>query len=171
MVKRVGRTNKGLARLTDDFKNVLDGALQIAAANIVEDLQKAGPYWTGFFSEVWEVKAGDTPVVANLTDPFPVRLNQPRSRPTSFPRIDVPPTPNLAGYTIGNRARYRLYAMDILPSKSGRGAYPAANLTADKNWFDRYVNTQLQRTLDRYISGAFRATNLSDTADPFKKFK
>ena len=158
MVKRVGRTNKGLARITDDFKAVLSGALELAAADIVQDLQQDGPYWSGFFSEVWEVKAGDTPIQANLTDPFKTTLKQPRTRPNKFPRIDVPPTPELAGYTIGNRALYRLYAMDILPSPSGRGA-PGARLTADKNWFDRYVNSRLQRTLDKNISGAFRAFN------------
>ena len=159
MVKRVGRTGKGLARITDDFKKVLSDSLEVAVADIVQDLQQDGPYWSGFFSEVWEVKAGDSPIQANLTDPLQVTLRQPRTRPSKFPRIDVPPTPELAGYTIGNRAKYRLYAMDILPSPSGRGAYPAANLTADKNWFDRYVNSRLQRTLDKNISGAFRAFN------------
>ena len=158
MVKRVGRTNKGLARINDDFKKVLSGALELAAADIVQDLQQDGPYWSGFFSQVWEVKAGNTPIQANLTDPFKVTLRQPRQRPNTFPRVDVPPTPELAGYTIGNRALYRLYAMDILPTPRGRGA-PGARLTADKNWFDRYVNSRLQRTLDKNISGAFRAFN------------
>ena len=158
MVKRVGRTNKGLDRITDDFKAVLSEALEEAAADIVQDLQQEGPYFSGFFSEVWEVKAGDTPINANLTDPLKVPFReQPLQRPSTFDRVDVPPSPGLAGYTIGNRAEYRLYAMDILPSPTGRGAYPAANLTADKNWFDRYVNSRLQRTLDKNISGAFRA--------------
>ena len=158
MVKRVGRTNKGLARITDDFKAVLSGALELAAADIVQDLQQDGPYWSGFFSEVWEVKAGDTPIQANLTDPLQVTLRQPRTRPSKFERIDVPPTPELAGYTIGNRAKYRLFAMDIEPTPRGRGA-PEARITADKKWFDRYVNSRLQRTLDKNISGAFRAFN------------
>ena len=156
MVKRVGRTNKGLARITDDFKTVLSGALELAAADIVQDLQQDGPYWSGFFSEVWEVKAGDTPIQANLTDPLKVTLKRPRSRPSTFPRIDVPPTPELAGYTIGNRALYRLYAMDILPSPSGRGAYPAANLTAPKNWYDNYVNAKMPETINRNLWQAFR---------------
>jgi len=170
MVKRVGRTNKGLARITDDFKAVLSGALEIAAADIVADLQQEGPYWSGFFSEVWEVKAGDTPIQANLTDPFKTTLKEARNRPEKFERVPVPPTPNLAGYTIGNRAKYRLYAMDIEPTPRGRGA-PGARLTADKNWFDRYVNSRLQRTLDKNIAGAFRATNNINTATPFTKFK
>ena len=52
MVKRVGRTGKGLARITDDFKKVLSDALEVAVADIVQDLQQDGPYWSGFFSEV-----------------------------------------------------------------------------------------------------------------------
>ena len=40
MVKRVGRTGKGLARITDDFKKVLSDALEVAVADIVQDLQQ-----------------------------------------------------------------------------------------------------------------------------------
>ena len=46
MVKRVGRTNKGLDRISADFKAVLSEALEEAAADIVADLQQEGPYFS-----------------------------------------------------------------------------------------------------------------------------
>ena len=46
---------KPLSQLVPDFRNALEEGLQEAATQVVRDLQIAGPYWTGFFSDVWEV--------------------------------------------------------------------------------------------------------------------
>jgi len=70
--------------------------------------------------------------------------------------VEVHKSPNLGGYTIGNRANYRLYAMDLKPSPTGRGAYPTAELTAPKNWFDTYINAKMPQTIERALFDVFR---------------
>ena len=84
------------------------------------DLQIEGPYWTGFFSEsVASQRRKDRAIKANIFDASTKKTKQPDS---DIYAIDVPPSPNLNGYTIGNRANYRLYAMDIKTHSKGRGA-------------------------------------------------
>ena len=59
---------------------------------------------------------------------------------------------NLQGYTIGNRAEYRVYAMDIV------NAGPRLNpgLTAEKKWYDKYINSQMPGVIDQQITNVFR---------------
>ena len=61
---------------------------------------------------------------------------------------------NLQGYTIGNRAEYRLYAMDII--NEGPRANPNAKLTADKKWYDKYINSEMPGVIDQQITNVFR---------------
>ena len=46
--------------------------MQQATKTVVRDLQIAGPYWTGFFSDVWQVNVGKTAVKANIQNPLEV---------------------------------------------------------------------------------------------------
>ena len=142
---------KPLTQMVPDFREALEEGLQQATKTVVRDLQIAGPYWTGFFSDVWQVNVGKTAVKANIQNPLEVP-KQPKT--PQYVDIDVPESPNLQGYTIGNRAAYRLYAMDIL--NAGPRAQPGARLTADKNWYDKYVNSQMPGVIDQQITNVFR---------------
>ena len=142
---------KSLTQLVPDFREALEEGVQQATETIVRDLQIAGPFWTGFFSDVWQVNVGNTAVRANIQNPLEVP-KQPKT--PQYVDIDVPESPDLQGYTIGNRAAYRLYAMDIL--NAGPRAQPGARLTADKNWYDKYVNSQMPGVIDQQITNVFR---------------
>ena len=142
---------KPLTQLVPDFREALEEGVQQATKTVVRDLQVAGPYWTGFFSDVWQVNVGNTAVRANIQNPLEVP-KQPKT--PQYVDIDVPESPDLQGYTIGNRAAYRLYAMDIL--NAGPRAQPGARLTADKNWYDKYVNSQMPGVIDQQITNVFR---------------
>ena len=144
---------KPITQLVPNFREALEEALEVAAGEVTEQLKIAGPYWTGFFESLWVVQPGDRAVEANIKDPSTNKNKRPGR---DYTDVFVPPSPNLGGYTIGNRANYRLFAMDLLPSPSGRGAYPQANLTAQKNWFDLYVNARMPNTIEQSLTSVFR---------------
>jgi len=142
---------KPLSQLVPDFRNALEEGLQEAAEQVVYDLKREGPYYTGFFETLWEVQPGKTKIVANIANPLKVPKT-PAAR--SYTTAEVPESPNLGGYTIGNRSEYRLYAQDIL--KGGARSAEGARLTAEKDWFDTYVNAKMPAVLDAKITNVFR---------------
>lgn len=143
--------SKPLSQLVPDFRNALEEGLQEAAEQIVYDLKREGPYWTGFFESLWEVQPGKTKIVANIANPLKVP-KVPAS--PSYTTAEVPESPNLGGYTIGNRSEYRLYAQDIV--KKGPRQVEGARLTAVPNWFDLYFNAKMPAVLDAKITNVFR---------------
>jgi len=144
---------KPITQIVPDFREALEEGVETATKDIVEQLKIEGPYWTGFFESLWQVNVGKTAVRADIKDPS---TNKKRRLTRVYSPADVPESPNLQGYTIGNRANYRLYAMDIKPTPTARGAYPAANLTAPKNWYDNYINAKMPETINRNLWQAFR---------------
>ena len=142
---------KPLTQLVPDIREALEKGLEEAAEQVVMDLKKDGPYWTGFFESLWEVNPGNTAVKANIKNPLEVP-KQPKTR--QITPVEIPESPNLNGYTIGNRAEYRLYAMDIL--KGGARDRAGARLTADKNWFDTYVNAKMPQVVNQTLINVFR---------------
>ena len=145
--------SKPLSQLVPDFKAALEEGLQEAAEQIVYDLKRDGPYWTGFFESLWVVEPGKTKIVANVKDATTSKKKRPGR---DYTDVFVPESPNLGGYTIGNKANYRLYAMDILPSPTGRQGGDAPNKTADKKWFDTYVNAKMPETINRSLWRSLR---------------
>ena len=143
--------SKPLSQLVPDFKAALEEGPQEAAEQVVYDLKREGPYFTGFFETLWEVQPGKTKIVANIANPLKVPKT-PAAR--SYTTAEVPESPNLGGYTIGNRSEYRLYAQDIL--KGGARSAEGARLTAPKDWFDTYVNAKMPAVLDAKITNVFR---------------
>ena len=143
--------SKPLNQLVPDFKAALEEGLQEAAEQIVYDLKREGPYFTGFFETLWEVQPGKTKIVANIANPLKVPKT-PAAR--SYTTAEVPESPNLGGYTIGNRSEYRLYAQDIL--KGGARSAEGARLTAPKDWFDTYFNAKMPAVLDAKLTNVFR---------------
>ena len=144
-----------LTQIVPDFRIALEEGLEVAALEVTEQLKIAGPYYTGFFESLWQVNAGKYAIKPNVFD----ASSQKNKVGRDYTPVEIPVSPKLGGYTIGNRANYRLYALDILPSPTGRGAYPAANLTAQKNWFDLYVNSQMPETINRSLWRALRRLN------------
>ena len=142
---------KPLNQLVPDFRNALKEGLQEAAEQIVYDLKREGPYYTGFFETLWEVQPGKTKIVANIANPLKVPKT-PAAR--SYTTAEVPESPDLGGYTIGNRSEYRLYAQDIL--KGGARSAEGARLTAPRDWFDTYFNAKMPAVLDAKITNVFR---------------
>ncbi len=144
---------KTLMAIVPDFREALEEGLEQAAEKVVIDLKREGPYWSGQFESLWQVNPGKRAVSANIaTAPFVPR----RALPRKITPIDVPKSPNLGGYTIGNRAQYRIYAMDLKPTPRGRQGGNAPNATAPPNWFDTYYNTRMHRVIDSEIRNVFR---------------
>ncbi len=142
-----------LTQIVPDFREALEEGVQDAAEQVVFDLKRAGPYWSGVFETLWQVNAGKIAVKANIDNPLETP-SQPAAR--SYTEAEVPESPNLGGYTIGNRANYRLYAMDILPSLTGRKGGNAENKTAPKNWYETYINSKMRTAVNRSIQNVFR---------------
>ena len=140
-----------ITSIVSDFKVALEEGLQEAAEQVVYDLKREGPYYTGFFETLWEVQPGKTKIVANIANPLKVPKT-PAAR--SYTTAEVPESPNLGGYTIGNRSEYRLYAQDIL--KGGARSAEGARLTAPKDWFDTYFNAKMPAVLDAKLTNVFR---------------
>ena len=101
---------KSITQLVPDFREALEDAVEQATTKIVWDLKYAGPYWTGFFESLWQVNPGKAAISANIANPLEVPKQPKTPQYTDF---EVPRSPNLGGYTIGYRANYRLYSMDL----------------------------------------------------------
>ena len=144
---------KPLDQMMPDIREALEDGLEKAAYDITWQLKRAGPYWSGFFESLWEVNPGRIEVKPDQQD---ASKTPPKPRPPVYTPVEVPDSPNLNGYTIGNRARYRLYAMDILPTPTGRQKGNAPNKTAPKNWFDTYVNTKMKTTVNKAFISVFK---------------
>ena len=137
-----------LTQIVPDFREALEEGLQDAAEQVVFDLKREGPYWSGVFETLWQVNAGNFAVKPNVDNPLETP-SKPAAR--SYTEAEVPESPNLAGYTIGNRAKYRLYAMDILGDRSTR-----KGKTAVKNWYDLYINSKMKGAINNSIQNVFR---------------
>ena len=143
---------KPITAIVPDFRDALEEAMEQIAETVTDELKEAGPYWTGFFDSLWVVQPGRKAVIANISDPSTNKKKRPKEPSDTF----VPPSPNLAGYTIGNKANYRLYAMDILPTPTGRQQGNAENKTAPKNWYETYRNATMGQTIQRELTNVFR---------------
>ena len=143
---------KPLTQMVPDFREALEEGVQQATETVVRDLQEAGPYWTGFFADMWQVNVGKTAVRANLYSMEPVSEEPKTDR--DYVAVFVPESPDLQGYTIGNRANYRLYAMDILPG--GPRDNPDARITAPKDWYDKYINSEMPDVINQQITNVFK---------------
>ena len=137
-----------LTQIVPDFREALEEGVQDAAKQVVFDLKREGPYWSGVFETLWQVNAGNFAVKPNVDNPLETP-SKPAAR--SYTEAEVPESPNLAGYTIGNRAKYRLYAMDILGDRSTR-----KGKTAVKNWYDLYINSKMKGAINNSIQNVFR---------------
>ena len=60
---------KPISELTNDIRKLIEDGRAAAGPEIVFSLQKAGPWWTGNFGELWELSPRPVePVVSNQRD-------------------------------------------------------------------------------------------------------
>ena len=150
----------GLLDIVPDVREALEEALIETTQNIATDLRTYGPYWDGTFADNWIALPGDR-AIKPFIPTFPNVAKNPRPRPASWQEIDLTPSQNLTGYTLGNRTTYRLYAMDLLPSGVWGGIYrgETRRQTAPlkKFWYEKYINNGLmQRQIGKSVSDVFR---------------
>ena len=144
---------KPITAIVPDFRDALDEGLKEVVNTVVVDLKEKGPYWSGQFESLWKVNAGK-PAIKPL---FPAISPTPKQAiKREITPFDIPESPNLGGYRIGNEAKYRLFAMDLAPTPRGRKGGNAPNKTAPKNWFDTYYNAVMPRRINSELASVFR---------------
>ena len=131
------------------LKNVSEETAAAGAKEIVTDLKKEGPYWTGEFEEAWVVLPGDKRVPADKQSALTKREKLDGWESGEFPlgrRITDTPIPQgVTTLTIGNRMKYRNIAMDLEPGRT-----PKTGNTAEPDWFVKYAQGQgLKSALER----------------------
>ena len=147
---------KPITQLTKDIKKLLEDGRAAAGPEIVESLQREGPWWTGNFGRLWELGLKPIkPIVKNDRD-----IDDPEKKPTSF--LKLPPLRakiNEALY-VGNLAWYAGYAVneDAIDGETYGETRPPQRRTASSvDWYKVYTQSGgLFADLDR----AFRATRL-----------
>ena len=155
-----------LKNASRDLMQAFSEGMEEVARNITADLKDKGPYWSGQFYDLWVVEAGDVGILKNIPTAIRPVPKTPGSRPSyaaSKAMVSVPRSTLQQGYTIGNRANYALYAMDLLPTPTGRRSptFTTMNgkpvrLTAPKFWFDTYMNSQAGKTVNASLVSVFR---------------
>jgi len=154
-----------LKNASRDLMQAFSEGMEEVARNITADLKYWGPYWSGQFYSLWVIQPGDVDIPKNVQTVYPV-LKAPRSEPSysaGKASVSVPRSSLKEGYTIGNRAQYAMYAMDLLPTPTGRRS-PSfttmdgkpVRLTAPKFWFDTYMNSLAGKTVNASLVSVFR---------------
>ena len=131
MPRRTRFKLSGFEAWVDNIKNTVS---QEAAARIVDDLKKSGPYWSGDFESAWVVKAGDQQVSANR-QPSEDRPPAPLPRQVTPTPVPKPTGRKSIDYTIGNEMVYRNVALDIEQGRIKKGG----NETAPQDWYRTYT--------------------------------
>ena len=133
---RRGRNVKipGFNRYLGEVSQVI---AQEAARNIVTELIREGPWYSGQFARNWAVRIG------NVSIPATVKPEDNRTNRTDRVSV-VPPTidslrgtgkDKSVGYTIDNLTTYRRIAMDLEPGR----VEGAKTLSAPRDWYRSYV--------------------------------
>ena len=145
--------------------NVSEETARAGAQEIVTDLKKAGPYYTGHFEESWVVKGGDGRIPADSEHPLSARESWQGWDDNTFPLnrrvspVDIPQ--GFTQYTIANRAKYRDVAMDLAPGRFS----PGKNNSAPQDWYVKYAQGGgMAKALER-------ATGIASKSPKVKGFK
>ena len=136
-------------------QSVRQGALQI-----VNDLQRLGPYWDGHFYNAWEVREGDVSIPADRQGTEWQKGDEAERHPKegAFALDDIPNPPitfrgQALTLTIGNRMEYRNLALDLEPGRIKAGG----NETAPQDWYVTYyaggeMDAAVKRAIQQRIS-------------------
>ena len=154
---------KPITELANDIRNLIENGRAAAGPEIVFSLQKAGPWWTGNFGELWELSPTPVkPTVSNKRDWENPNLPNPRSfqkRPALKISINSP-------LYIGNMADYAGYAVNNPQAKLGGKTYgqarPPLRSTAPNGprWYKIYTETNRSTGLFLDLDKAFASVSL-----------
>ena len=157
---------KPITALTKDIRKLIEDGRAAAGPEIVESLQRRGPWWTGNFGRLWELGLKPIkPIVFNDRD-----VENPEDKPTSFlklPRLKAKISETLY---VGNLAWYAGYAVNedplsvfltnglLVSKKTYEQTRPPQEMTASSvDWYNVYTQSGgLLADLDK----AFKATRL-----------
>ena len=154
---------KDISQLIPDVREALQEGLEESVQEVATELRRRGPYWDGTFADNWIVQPGSR-AIRPIIPTMPNVAANPRPCPATWQELDLPPSPNLGGYTLGNRTTYRIYAMDLAPSGVWGNVYRYETKRqtvrpAQRFWYTTYINNVMPKTID----GVFR--------DVFRRFK
>jgi hypothetical protein len=158
---------KPISELAKDLQKVIEDGRAAAGPRIVFSLQKAGPWWTGNFGELW--KLSPTPVKPEVSkDRDWQRKGLPGAknlRPTPALRLPI----NSPLY-IGNAADYAGYAVNDPQAKKQGKTYQEARtgenamrITAkdgNPRWYKIYTETSRDTGLFLDLDKAFASVSL-----------
>ena len=118
---------------------VSEETAKAGAAEIVDDLKRRGPYYSGHFEESWVVLGGDKRIPADSPNPLSESEKWDGRKSGAFPlnrRVTPVAIPdNHTQFTIGNRADYRNIALDLTPGR----VEPGKANTAPQDWYVTYI--------------------------------
>lgn len=151
--------SRPITKLVPDLREMLQDALEETAKQVHEDLWNKSPWWSGQFANSWEVLPGIRSIKPNIAS-----ADNKQGGKGGYPGVTIPASPGLKGYSIGNRTKYRLSAMDLKgPHELGRRAPTfrtrngkPVDLSAPKYWYDNYLNTGIRDTIETTIANVFR---------------
>ena len=121
---------KDISQLIPDVREALQEGLEESVQEVATELRRRGPYWDGTFADNWIVQPGSR-AIRPIIPTMPNVAANPRPRPATWQELDLPPSPNLGGYTLGNRTTYRIYAMDLAPFRPVGQHLPGRDQAAD----------------------------------------
>jgi len=131
----------GFRAYVNRIKNV---TAKEAAELIVEELQNAGPAWTGEFRNAWKIVPGTNKRILASKDSSYSSKERKEFRfkgPETQEQIKAEPLKGRGnnGYTIGNQMKYRDIAMDLIPSGNGKYRGDREGRTAPKDWYVKFA--------------------------------
>jgi len=171
--------DRPLGQLNRDVRRQIQSAARHAAVEIMNDLAKAGPVWSGEFSNSWVANAPGVGKGRQGSYPYTIR-DTPRLPDTikaaaRNPKLVIVNTTDYAmqamdleeGYFINpgteplgpvvlEGKRYGRMRADISPSEED----PTSRATAPQDWFVNYVNGGgMQKSLENGIKIGFAREN------------
>ena len=143
----MAKTGFKLPGFTSYVERVKNVTAQEAAELIVEELQDAGPAWTGEFRNNWVIVTGTGKRIPATKETSYVKRERLQSDPPLYQSKEKITAPKFKGrsdngYTIGNVMRYRDIALDLDPggwrTQPTASGEPKRN-TAPKDWYINFV--------------------------------
>lgn len=170
---------KQLGQLNRDVRRQIQSAARHAAAEIMNDLAKAGPVWSGEFSNSWvanapgvgEGRQGSYPYTIRDTPQLPDTVKAVARNPKlvivnttdyAMQAMDleegyfINPGTDPLGPVVLEGKRYGRMRADVGPSEGE----PTSRATAPQDWFVNYINGGgMQKSLEKGINIAFARAN------------
>ena len=150
---------KPISELTNDIRKLIEDGRAVAGPEIVESLQRRGPWWTGNFGRLWKLGLEPIkPVVDNERD-----IDNPQDKPTSFLKLPPLPAKIHQSLYIGNLASYAGYAVnkDPIGGETYASERPPKKMTAQSvDWYEVYTVTNRGAGLFHDLDKAFASVRL-----------